>query len=140
MGCNVKGDVFEWKQYKKLNLLHVVNTASFECTLAFDHILIVFYDSNMFFLDLWTESIYKLTNKKFKIGFINNLIKTADDFIHILCSNHIRFSIHDIIPDALYNFYKSKYELLLIGYMKQTEESLPSLSSCIPFDLINVIY
>ncbi len=69
-------------------------------------------------------------------------IKTSNNDIHCIERNeefHFKFSLYDIIPIKMKEFYDLKYNALIFGYVKMIENNL-KLSSNVPWYLTKMIY
>eukprot|EP01084_Bolivina_argentea_P151577 264568_1 len=148
--CDVYGknqNIYEWK---KVNLeLPFEEGEPYIFCVAFDHILFIFNDEpNVWAIDLCYMKLFKYNGYK-HIGYLTDshyVIKGNNNNIHMMYHSlfpsehkyHYVFSLYEVIPKSMKQFYLSRYKLLVFGFIKKMQQT-ELLSISFPIYFIELI-
>ena len=136
MNGKSKGE-YEWKLYDTLPFKMVTG-----CSLEFDHIIFLMSNDE---LEIWCMDVmyhrFFKCSKSYPFSGLNVCCyDKTKQFIHLYDAGydegHIQFSLDEIVPNELRQFYKGKYQRLITGYCKKC--NLTNLPPSVVVDIMLV--
>eukprot|EP01084_Bolivina_argentea_P292654 503159_1 len=157
---------FEWKKY---NLCVPGLNWYFQSILAFKHFVFFFffspfqvrseldskYNSAIYVMDLCYNQMFKYESER-QLSYLWNefkMVKDVHNNVHVIYDDkwgddrpddphhfvHYKFSLYDVIPNKMNEFYQKKYKPLVYGFVGNVNKECLLVSN-VPNDLIEMIF